>query len=242
MSASVVGPTPAQKVQWEEEGYIVLENALQGAQLQRLQTAFDRAVVECKEEWLQRVARGEAQPTFFDIPQPLERDEIFVDIVDHPSWYGLLQDFMQGETLFLAPQVRTVPAWPISYTGWHPDVPMSNPLHIKVQIYVDDVGERSGEFAFVPGSHRAGSGPYARPKRGESMPGHRRLPGKAGTAIVFNSYGWHTAMDNETPTPRKSIILIYEKRTPEKVRPDQFKAIASLCTTPQRRALFGMEI
>ena len=118
MSADIIEPTPEQKVQWEEEGYIVLENALQGAQLQRLQAAFDRAVVECKEEWLQRVARGEAQPTFFDIPQPLERDEIFVDIVDHPSWYGLLQDFTEGETLFLGPQVRTVPVWPVSYTGW----------------------------------------------------------------------------------------------------------------------------
>ena len=49
-------------------------------------------------------------------------------------------------------------------------------------------------------------------------------------------------MDNATTTPRRSIILIYEKRTPEKVRPDAFKAIARLCTTPERRALFGMEV
>ena len=148
MGTEAVGPTPEQKVQWEEEGYIVLENALHGAQLQRLQAAFDKATVECKEDWLQRVARGEAQPTFFDIPDPLERDEIFVDIVDHPSWFGLLQDFTGGETLFLGPQVRSVPVWPVSYTGWHPDVPLSNPLHIKVQIYVEDVSENSGEFAF----------------------------------------------------------------------------------------------
>ena len=65
---------------------------------------------------------------------------------------------------------------------------------------------------------------------------------QSGNAIVFNSYGWHTAMDNGTTTPRRSIILIYEKRTPEKVRPDAFKAIARLCTTPERRALFGMEV
>ena len=68
MGTEAVGPTPEQKVQWEEEGYIVLEDALHGAQLQRLQAAFDKATVECKEDRLQRVARGEAQPTFFDIP------------------------------------------------------------------------------------------------------------------------------------------------------------------------------
>ena len=41
--------------------------------------------------------------------------------------------------MFLAEQVRTVAPWPLSYTSWHPDVPHSNPLHIKVQIYVNDV-------------------------------------------------------------------------------------------------------
>ena len=58
MITEAVGPTPEQKAQWEEEGYIVLENALRGAQLQRLQAAFDKAAVECKEDWLARVARG----------------------------------------------------------------------------------------------------------------------------------------------------------------------------------------
>ena len=57
MITETVGPTPEQKAQWEEEGYIVLENALRGAQLQRLQAAFDKAAVECKEDWLARVAR-----------------------------------------------------------------------------------------------------------------------------------------------------------------------------------------
>ena len=35
-------PTPAQRKQWDELGYLVLEDAIQGAQLQRLQAAFDR--------------------------------------------------------------------------------------------------------------------------------------------------------------------------------------------------------
>ena len=40
MGTEAVGPTPEQKVQWEEEGYIVLEDALHGAQLQRLQACL----------------------------------------------------------------------------------------------------------------------------------------------------------------------------------------------------------
>ena len=89
-----------------------------------------------------------------------------------------------------------MPPWPLSYTGWHPDVGPDNPLHIKVQIYVEDVEPGTGEFGFVPGSHKPGSGPYSRPHLQTSMPGLKTFAGRAGTAILFNSYGWHTAMDH----------------------------------------------
>jgi len=226
--------------QWEEQGYLVLEEAVQGEELARLQQAFDHWAEVCKEEWLDRIARGEATATFYDIPDPLEKDEIFIDLVDHPSWYDLLNSFTEGELLFIGPQVRTVPPWPLSYTGWHPDVGPDNPLHIKVQVYVEDVEPGTGEFGFVPGSHKPGSGPYFRPHLQTSMPGLKTFAGRAGTAVLFNSYGWHTAMDNGGAV-RKSIILIYERRTPEKVRPEAFAPIAQYCTTPARRALFGLE-
>ena len=234
-------PTPAQQQQWDEEGYLVLEDALTGEQLQRLQKAFHHWADAGKEQWLDRVAAGDAAPTFYDIPDPFQKDDAFLDLVDHPAWYDLLMAFTDNQLLLLGPQVRTVPCWPLSYTGWHPDVGPSNPLHIKVQVYVEDVPPRGGEFAFVPGSHKAGAGPYSRPLRGESMPGYKALPGRAGTAVVFNAYGWHTALDNYTDTPRRSIIMIYEKRTPQKVKPEAYAAIAARCITPGRRALLGLE-
>ncbi|MCZ6681415.1 MAG: phytanoyl-CoA dioxygenase family protein [Candidatus Poribacteria bacterium] len=237
----MIRPTETQSLQWAEKGCLVFENAIQGDELQRLQDAFDYWAEKCKPAWLDRVAAGEASATFYDIPNVLEKDEIFVDIVDHPSYYGNLMAFTDDDLIFLAPQVRLVPPWPLSYTGWHPDVPQSNPLHIKVQIYVNDVEPGCGEFSFVPGSHKPDAGPYSRVHRLESMPGHKTFPGKAGSAIMFNSYGWHTAMDNHTDTPRKSIILIYEKRTPERVDSKRFTSIAHYCTTPERRQLFGLE-
>ena len=82
--------------QWEEQGYLVLEEAVQGEELARLQQAFDHWAEVCKEEWLDRIARSEATATFYDIPDPLEKDEIFIDLVDHPSWYQLLNSFTEG--------------------------------------------------------------------------------------------------------------------------------------------------
>ena len=235
------GPTEAQTRQWNEAGYLVFSDAIAGAELGRLQRAFDHWAQRCKADWLDRIERGEQAATFYDIPDALEKDEIFVDIVDHPSYYGCLRDFTDAEPILLAEQVRTVPPWPLSYTNWHPDVPHSNPLHIKVQIYVNDVPPGSGEFAFVPGSHKPAAGPFTRPVHQESMPGHRTFTGAAGTAVMFNSYGWHAAMDNSSGIPRKSIILIYEKRTEGRVDPDAFASIAHLCTTAERRRLFSLE-
>lgn len=236
----MIRPDAMQKAQWESEGYLVFENAIQGDDLGRIQVAFDYWADACKAEWLDRVEAGEAAATFYDIPNPFEKDPIFIDIVDYPSYYGALMEFTDDALILLAPQVRTVAPWPVSYTGWHPDVPQSNPLHIKVQIYVNDVPSGCGEFAYVPGSHQPDAGPYTRPVRQESMPGHKTFPGKAGTAIMFNSYGWHVSMDNRSDVPRKSVILIYEKRTPGRVNSEQFAAISEYCTTPARRKLFSL--
>jgi len=237
----MVRPTAEQQKQWNDEGYLVFEKAIQGDDLKRLQDAFDHWSVVCKEDWLNQVEAGESTATFYDIPDPFAKDEIFVDLIDHPSYYGALMTFTDDQLILLGPQVRTVPPWPLSYISWHPDVPFSNPLHIKVQIYVHDVLPESGEFAFVPGSHKLDSGPYPKVKRARSMPGHRTFPGEAGTAIIFNTYGCHTSMDIQTGIARKSIILIYEKSTPNRVSPDRFAAIANYCVTPQRRRLFSLE-
>jgi len=234
-------PTPEERQFWEGNGYLILEQAMVGKDLLRLQVAFHRAAADCKEEWLQGIARGTRPAAHFDIPNPFEHDDVFIDLIDHPSWYPYLLDFADGELILLGPQVRTLPAQPISYVGWHPDVPQTNPLHMKVQIYVEDVPADGGAFAFVPGSHKPDAGDCPKPRPLDAMPGHIVLPGKAGDAILFNSYGWHTSMVNATSLARKSIILIYERWTEGRVAPDRYAAIEDRMTTTARRKLFGLE-
>ena len=237
----MTGPTSEERAFWEEHGYLEFEQALAGDQLQRLQRAFKQAVTDCKPDWLEGIARGTAPAAHFDIPNPFQRDDVFIDIVDYPAWYPYLMDFADGELTILAPQVRTLPAQPISYVGWHGDVPQTNPLHMKVQNYVEDVPADGGAFAYVPGSHKPDAGPCPRPRLLDAMPGRKVFPGKAGDAILFNSYGWHTSMINTTSTARKSIILIYEKWSEGKVSPDRYASIADRLTTPARRRLFCLD-
>ena len=81
----MIRPTEIQTTQWEEKGYLVFEDAIQGDELNRLQNAFDYWAEECKPAWLDRIEAGEAAASFYDIPDPFAKDDIFVDMIDHPS-------------------------------------------------------------------------------------------------------------------------------------------------------------
>ena len=234
-------PTESQRRQWNEEGYNIFENAVTGDMLRRLQEAHRIWSDACKEEWLDRVEAGDTSGTYYDVPDPFQKDDVFVDLVDHPSWYGFLMDFTGDQVVLLGPQVRTVPNSPVSYTQWHQDVGADRPLHIKVQVYVNDVED--GAFGFIPGSHKEEGimRPYVHRLR--SMPGHKVFSGKAGNAIMFNARGFHAAMENMSGECRRSIILIYEKWSEDKEQTsqDRFASISHLCTTPERRRIFGLE-
>lgn len=226
-----------QQHHWDEKGYIVIEDAVTGDLLKRVQAAHEYWSEQCKGDWLEQVEAAATSATYFDVPDPFGKDLVFAELVAHPSWYDLMKTFME-DPVFLGPQVRTVPNWPVSYTSWHPDTSPERPLHVKVQIYVNDVDD--GAFGFIPGSHKPKhySMPYVHRLR--SMPGHKALAGKAGTAVMFNALGWHAAMENISGTPRRSIILIYENRNQALEPSDRFEAAASVCKTPESRRLFNL--
>ncbi len=238
----MAGATEEQRRQWEQEGYVRVDGAIAGEQLQRLQSAFDYWADACREEWVEAIERGEASPTWYDVPDPFARDDAFIDLVDHPGYCPLVAEFCGGDPVLSAiPQVRTVPCWPVSYTGWHPDRDDDGVRRVKMQLYVNDVPAAGGEFAYVPGSHLAAPGTWYRPGRNDAMPGHVCFTGKAGTAVLFDNRGLHTAMDNTTGAPRKSIIMGFHERAAEQAASDAFAGLAGKLKTPERRRLFGLE-
>lgn len=234
--------TIEQHRQWDEEGYLVIEEAIAGEQLARLQKAFSYWAAECKSDWIEQIERGKESPTWYDIPDVLEKDNVFIDVVDHPSYYPLVKSLLGGEAILsFTPQLRTVPCWPVSYTGWHPDGEATDVRRVKMQLYVDDVPPESGEFAYLPGSHLKKTNTGYRTGRNEILEGHITFPGTAGTAILFDNRGLHTAMDNTTSDPRRSIIMGFEEALKDQQPSDQFTGIADKLETSERRRLFRLE-
>jgi phytanoyl-CoA dioxygenase PhyH len=235
--------TPAERRQWQEEGWLLAEGAVSGEPLRRLQRAFDGCAERFKPGWLAQLESGEAAGSYYDLPDPMAWDGAFRDLADCPGFHGLARDLLGEDIILVELQARMVPRWPVSYSAWHRDVPAGHPLHIKVQLYVSDVAPGGGELGYVPRSHlwEEEAEGYPVVRRLESMPGHRRFPGPAGTAILFNGRGLHTAMDNRRGPHRKSVILIYEARRPGRIPPSLVAAARDWATTPERRRLLGLE-
>lgn len=53
----MINPTEVQRKQWDEHGYVLIDHALQGEELRRLQAAFDDWAEQGKPQWIDRLAR-----------------------------------------------------------------------------------------------------------------------------------------------------------------------------------------
>jgi len=235
-------PTDSEKRQWEDEGYLVIEEAITGDELARLQMAHRRGFVEGRSKWRRSVAAGESLPTCFAMREPFLKDQVYLDLVDHPSYLPHVVEFLGPDLICGGIHVLTVPPWPVSYTHWHPDFAPDAPLRVKVHIYVDDVGaDGAGGFGVVPGTHKQDPQPYRYHRELQNMPGCKIIDGKAGTAVIFDICGLHTAMPNRSGPPRHSLFMCYDCNEGQPRDSSRHAAIAHLCTTPERRRLLQLD-
>ena len=168
---------------YKRDGYIVIEDVLQGEELHRVQAAFYRAQAVTRIEWEKGRASGVgssengeyyASGTFhgrkyFDIYplHLLEQDDACVEMIAHPRLFPFLSatvgEDVQTATIQvrgLEPQTEEDAREEGGYVDWHRDHRndeawrhMGRPLNTKVIVYLTDVGPDDGCTCCVPGSH-----------------------------------------------------------------------------------------
>lgn len=187
------------KAEYDAQGYVHIQNALEGEELVRLQAAFSRA---------------EEQGTLRDI---LSQDDLFVDLVDHPSWLPIAQAIVGDDLQLRYIRGQVTKAQSDSGSGWHNDLAGIKGVYLpdsvimtKLFVYVDDVPEDGACLSFVPGSHRYEMGhPLPDLQSHESMPHHVKMNVPAGDAVLMNGYTWHARFHNRSDRPRKVIESSY---------------------------------
>lgn len=190
--------TEKQKVQYEAQGYLVIDEVFDQDELNRTQMAFDQA------------AENEGLD---DLPN---RDELFIHIAEHPILFPVVHRIV-GDNV----QLRLLQGLQIAPDsagrGWHREVASitsvyhpTSTLSVQVFFHLDDVPKDGAYIAAVPGSHRFKSDlPFPDITYIEEMPHHVLLPVKAGTAVVLHGNLWQARLRNRSRMPQRLLVYTY---------------------------------
>lgn len=252
-----------QRRDFDEKGYIILEDFFTQAELQRLHGAIDEVAARVR----QHKGLGPSDP--FAIRNALAHHDAFLDLIDHPKMLPLVVDAIgwniQIRTTHLdyrPPYPRDLEAGEVG-TGkgadhqagyrnvlWHPDLanlfeaasldgrlPF---MELKVFYVLSDLTEsNSGNLWMVPGSHKR-TPQELRDMNYQVDPAEAvelKLP--AGTAVLWRTAVWHCVGPNQSQKTRQIMHVGYHHRW---LRPTDYvqqdpELIAR--SSPVRRQLLG---
>lgn len=212
--------TDEQRRRFEEDGFLVVPNALPPEMLERLTEVCDRLYARGIAE------RGLSKVNHWDLRNCLPHDPVFLDLLDWPATFPLVVDLLNwnihlitSHLIMRAPSPPGVDAaWKAN--NWHRDggtspQEMQEPhprLLIKIAYWLTDLSEPDrGAIRFIPGSHRM----VGRPAWGEGQAdpyGAVEMRAKPGDAILFEQRMWHAVGPNRSDMVRKSLFFGYGYR------------------------------
>lgn len=238
------------KLQYESLGFSHLPGVLDPSVVARLRSAFDRAAESYRDDWQKEIALGRADARYCDIPNILDHDDVFVDIVDTPALVPVLVNLVGPDVQLNHTHARVFPPGKTFTAPWHSDLAdvlgialeHSPNFFMKIHYFFEDLRPDQGCLAFIPGSHRFPR-TMPRPKiaNPESSPLVTKVVPKAGDVVIFNTHLLHMALDNESPMVRKSLIYAYSHFWVKHYANAVPSNIDKYATTRLRRQLFGVE-
>jgi phytanoyl-CoA hydroxylase len=190
--------TDEQQIEYEAQGYLVIDDALGLAELDRVRNAFERAEINNGLE---------------DLPN---RDDAFIHLAEHPvvfpSVHRIVGDNVQVRSL------RGLKIEPDSAgRGWHRELGSilgvhhpNSTIYTQVFFHLDNVPENGSCLAVVPGSHRFKAElPFPDITYIEEMPHHVPLRVAAGSAVVLHGNIWQARTRNRSITPQRFLEYNY---------------------------------
>lgn len=234
--------TAEQRDQFDQEGYLIVPDALDESMLTQLLEAADR--VDRDERVAKNIDPGATMAKF----RTLVEDDVFLELLDWPKTFPLIWDLLGWNVQHYISHLIYYPPESSNRVdlkpgGWHQDggrpVPeMERPqprLSLKVGFWLTDISQvENGGIRIIPGSHKGD-----RPPDLHSEDDILQLQVKAGTAVLFDRRMWHARGINTSDITRKVLFLGYSYRwlrgLDYNVMPDE---ILEKCD-PIRRQLLG---
>ena len=261
-----IAMTEQQERDFEEKGFIILEDFLQRDELERLLAAVDEVAARVR----QANELGPDEP--FAVRNALAQHEAFLDLIDHPRMLPLVVDAIGWNIQIRTSHLDYRPPYPqdmeagavgsgkgadhqaAAYRNvvWHPDLAgdylFEAPaldgrlpfMEIKAFYVLSDLREsNSGNLWMVPGSHKRAP-QELRDRDSRVDPAEAvELKLAPGAAVVWRTATWHCVGPNLSKRTRKVMHIGYHYRW---LRPtDYIQQDPELLarSTPTRRQLLG---
>jgi ectoine hydroxylase len=233
-----IAMTEQQEKDFEEKGFVILENFLTPEETQRLSDAADEVVARIQKE------KGLPKETHFQVRNALSQHEAFLDLIDHPRMLPLVVDAIGWNIQIRTTHLDYRPPYPEDLEAgnvgvgdgadkeagyrnvvWHPD--LASPqlfmgpsldgrlpfLEIKVFYTLFDMTESNcGNLWLSPGSHL--KSPKELRSAGNQVPDEDALELKLpkGSAVLWRTQTWHCVGPNQSEKTRKIMHVGYNYR------------------------------
>ncbi len=233
-----IGMSRQQRAEFDEKGFIILEDFLTNAELDRLLVAIDEVAEEVRE------VQGLGPEDPFAVRNALSRHEAFLDLIDHPRMLPLVVDAIGWNIQIRTTHLDYRPPYPedvkpgtlgvgdgadqeIGYRNlsWHPDLASDSLfmgpsldgrlpfMEIKVFYVLSDLSEsQSGNLWMVPGSHLRSPNELRQNDRQVDPNEALELRLKPGAAVVWRTAVWHCVGPNLSDRTRKIMHVGYHYR------------------------------
>lgn len=189
-----------------DDGYIVIENAINDDLLSRLRVDLD--VAEQK-EWQQKT---KANPrllrdgTIHHLPYYAAS---FIEFLDDQQFHEAISTYICGAyTVNVYNGVIKKPAEQNYTDQIHRDIRFYSHdvnLSLNMLVMVDEFTSENGATQVLPGSHKN----KERPSDEEFLLNSTELVGSAGTVVLFNSNLWHRGGVNKSEKVRRAITITF---------------------------------
>lgn len=208
--------TEEQRAEFNDRGFVLIEEALTPSLIDRLTRATNRV-------WMERWAGGPDRGASLHLKGFVTLDDAFLDLLDHPTTFPLVVGILGWNIFVYHCHLDVNPPAGTASTrrwGWHRDgeridldlamrpAPM---MSVKVAFFLTDVSEPDrGNLHVIPGSHRLNMEPLR--VDGGSPPGAIPILARPGTAVLFDRRLWHARSENRSSVTRKALFLAYSYR------------------------------
>ena len=212
--------TDEQLQTFNDEGYLIVEDALSPEMVDKLTPAIDR--IDAEERKTQGLGPHDLMKKF----RTIAADDLFLELLDNPKVFPLLWDILGwniqlyiSHLIVYPPEGSDVPRTQKG-AGWHQDggrpvQEMERPhprLSLKVSYWFSDVrGPDRGAMRIVPGSHKLDERPLQSDPDGDPE-GAIELQIEPGTAVLFDRRLWHSRGWNYSDVTRKVLFIGYSYR------------------------------